>query len=348
MLAALLSTPSPELRRSGVIALPLAALMPLLAALIGTAQLTRARLACSETGRAARLQQVFVVSALALPAAALAWLDRPALTAPACPPQTSFLLGGCAIALAFALLIAERSLAHTSPRALPEAAGLRALCVAATATAFLTGALEILANLGIPETASRLGDALAFLVAAIALELAVRAALRVFLPPPAQNTATAAIQSLIAGLLTATASARGNIGAPMPRASQHRRLSRSRALAYLRVAFVPMLAFFGLLVWGLTGVTLVPMDARAVYERFGVPVAVLHPGLHAGLPWPLGTTRTLEYGTVHEIGLEPSPATSPPSSTFRNRAHRTRAHRVQAPRNRTPPRSPRWHQTPLQ
>ena len=312
VLAALLSVPAPELGRSAVVALPLAALMPLLAALIGTAQLTRARRALSGAGRAARLPQVFVIPALAVPAAALAWLQRPALSAPACPPQTGFLLGGCAIALALALLIAERSLAQTLPRALPEAAGLRALCFAATGTAFLTGALEILANLGMPATAGRLGDALAFLVAAIALELALRAALRVFLPPPAQDTATAATRSLIAGLLTATASAPGNIGAPV---REHLGIdfSRSWALAYLRAAFVPMLAFFGLVAWGLTGVTLVPMEARAVYQRFGVPVAVLHSGLHAGLPWPLGTTRALEYGTVHEIGLEPRLATSPTS-----------------------------------
>jgi regulator of protease activity HflC (stomatin/prohibitin superfamily) len=84
------------------------------------------------------------------------------------------------------------------------------------------------------------------------------------------------------------------------------------APAYMRAAFVPMLAFCGLLAWGLDCVTLVPMDARAIYERFGAPTAVLHPGLHVGLPWPLGSTRALELGTVHEIGLAPRPATADP------------------------------------
>jgi regulator of protease activity HflC (stomatin/prohibitin superfamily) len=35
----------------------------------------------------------------------------------------------------------------------------------------------------------------------------------------------------------------------------------------------------------------VPLDQRAVYERFGAPVRVLHPGLHLILPWPLGRLR---------------------------------------------------------
>jgi hypothetical protein len=61
----------------------------------------------------------------------------------------------------------------------------------------------------------------------------------------------------------------------------------------------------GLLVvgWCLTGVTLVPLDGRAVYELFGTPVAVMGPGLHAGLPWPFGHVRRLDFGAVHEVAL---------------------------------------------
>jgi regulator of protease activity HflC (stomatin/prohibitin superfamily) len=311
-LAALLNLSWPELRRSGIIAQPLAALIVLLAALIGTAQLTRARPALIGAGRAARLPQVLLVPALAVPAAALAWLYRPALAAPACLPQQGYLLGGCAIALAFLLLIAERALAQTPPRTLPEAPDLRALAFVATGTAFLTGAFEILANLGLPAIAGRLGEALAVLIAAIAIELATRAALRVFLPPPPQDAATAATHSAIARLLSAGAGGPGGIAPPL---RQHLGIdfSRSWALAYVRGAILPMAAFLGLLAWGLTGVTLVPIDGRAVYERFGAPTAVLHSGLHAGLPWPLGTTRPVEYGAVHEIGLEPRPADATPA-----------------------------------
>jgi regulator of protease activity HflC (stomatin/prohibitin superfamily) len=74
-------------------------------------------------------------------------------------------------------------------------------------------------------------------------------------------------------------------------------------------------AFFLLLGWGLSGVALVPLDGRAVYERFGAPIRVLHPGLHIGLPWPLGTARPIEYGRIHEIGLVPTPPDAQPRYT---------------------------------
>jgi regulator of protease activity HflC (stomatin/prohibitin superfamily) len=297
-----------ELHRSGIAALPLAALMVALAGLLGTAQLTRARawaraqaqaqaqarVCGAGAGRAARLPQVFVVPALALPAAALAWSMRPLPAAPACPPHLGFLLGGMAVALAFALLVAERTLALTPRRVLPEAPELRTLMLAATGAAFLAGVLEILAQLGLPGLAGGLGTALAL------------AALRVFLPPPPPDQARAATYSLIAHMLAAGAQARSGVAAPI---RQHLGIdfSRSWALAYARAAVLPLLACFLLLGWGLTGVTLVPIDGRAIYERFGAPVRVLHPGLHVGLPWPLGTSRPLEYGRVHDIGLVPAP-----------------------------------------
>jgi regulator of protease activity HflC (stomatin/prohibitin superfamily) len=59
-----------------------------------------------------------------------------------------------------------------------------------------------------------------------------------------------------------------------------------------------------LLSWGLSGVALIGLDERAVYERLGAPVAVLHPGLHLILPWPLGRLRRVEFGPVHEIALD--------------------------------------------
>jgi regulator of protease activity HflC (stomatin/prohibitin superfamily) len=294
-----------ELHRSAVATLPLAALLIVLAALLGTAQLTRARRSGHKIGRAARLPQIIIIPALTLPAAAIAWLLRPSPLPPACPPQTGYILGGIAIALSFALLIAERHAAATPPRALPEAPALRALLFAATGITFAAGVLEILAQLGLSYVAALAGAALAALTAAIALELAIRAALRIFLPPPPPEAATAAVSSLIARLLTATIQAPDGVAAPI---RQHLGIdfSRSWALAYLRAATLPAIGFFLLLGWGLSGVTLVPLDGRAVYERFGAPVALLHPGLHFGLPWPLGTARLVEYGRVHEIGLIPT------------------------------------------
>jgi len=62
--------------------------------------------------------------------------------------------------------------------------------------------------------------------------------------------------------------------------------------------------------WCLTGVTLVPLDSRAVYERFGAPVAVLGPGLHGHLPWPFGHARRVDFGAVHRLGLAGPPPLS--------------------------------------
>ncbi len=81
----------------------------------------------------------------------------------------------------------------------------------------------------------------------------------------------------------------------------------SQAPPTIRAAFLPALTIIGLLAWAMTGLTLVQPDERAVYERFGAPVSVLHSGLHAGLPWPFGTTHRLEDGAIHDIGLGPRP-----------------------------------------
>ncbi len=72
-----------------------------------------------------------------------------------------------------------------------------------------------------------------------------------------------------------------------------------------------MAACVGLLVWLASGVIEVPLDGRAIYERFGAPVSVLHAGLHAGLPLPFGAAHALEYGAIHDISLAPHPAASP-------------------------------------
>jgi regulator of protease activity HflC (stomatin/prohibitin superfamily) len=84
--------------------------------------------------------------------------------------------------------------------------------------------------------------------------------------------------------------------------------ARSWALAYVRDAFVPVALLLVLLAGGLSGVALVPVDQRAVYERFGAPVQVLPPGLHFILPWPLGRVRLVEYGKMHELALNEAAA----------------------------------------
>jgi regulator of protease activity HflC (stomatin/prohibitin superfamily) len=296
-----------ELRRGGIVAIPLASVLLCLAALTGTILVARARLHAARNpqehrrvGRAARIPQAVAVPAIALPAAALAWFCRPAADF-AGFAHLGFAAGAAAVAVAFLLLVAERTLAAMPAQTLPEAPALRALAFLATCVTFAMGLLAIAANLGLPR-AGRIGDALALLLAATGVEISCRALAKLFLPPPSAELARAAGGSLIARLVSAGASAKGGFGAPF---RQHLGIdfSRSWALAYVRAASLPMLCALLLLAWGLSGAVLVGIDGRAIYERFGAPVRVLGPGLHLGLPWPLGRARPVDYGTVHEIGL---------------------------------------------
>jgi regulator of protease activity HflC (stomatin/prohibitin superfamily) len=84
--------------------------------------------------------------------------------------------------------------------------------------------------------------------------------------------------------------------------------ARSWALAFVRAAFAPLALLLVLIGMGLSGVALVPLDQREVYERFGAPVRVLPPGLHLVLPWPLGRLRPVEFGQMHELALGGSTA----------------------------------------
>ena len=77
--------------------------------------------------------------------------------------------------------------------------------------------------------------------------------------------------------------------------------TRSWALAFLSAAVLPAVFGTALFCWGLTGVKLIELGQRGIYERFGAPVAVLGPGLHLLLPWPLGRLRPVEYGAIHSV-----------------------------------------------
>ena len=142
---------------------------------------------------------------------------------------------------------------------------------------------------------------LSVLVALVAAELGLRALGNWFLPPPAPADARAAVECLTARLLL-DGSHGGSLAAPI-RAQLGIDFSRSWALRYARAAAVPVGLGLALVAWALTGVALIPLDQRGVYERFGAPVAVWPPGAHLGLPWPLGRVRPVELGVVHAMAL---------------------------------------------
>src|SRR5262249_37679647 len=74
-------------------------------------------------------------------------------------------------------------------------------------------------------------------------------------------------------------------------------------LSFLASATVPAVVATALLCWGLSGLKLIDLSHRGIYERFGAPVAVLGPGIHLLMPWPLGVMRSVELGTLHEINV---------------------------------------------
>jgi regulator of protease activity HflC (stomatin/prohibitin superfamily) len=219
------------------------------------------------------------------------------------------MLGGAMLALAFPLLLAERIVAAQSAARLPEAPELRALLFLPVLCWPAAGLLQIAASLGARYTVG-LGDALALLIALVGIELVLRALGVLFLPPPEPEAARAATTSLLARLLARGARG-GGLAAPI-REQFGIDFSRSWALLFVRAALPPVTLLLLLCAWGLSGIVLVPLDQRAVYQRFGAPAGVLHPGLHAILPWPLGSVRRVDLGIVHTLPLVAADLAAPP------------------------------------
>ena len=266
--------------------------------------------------RMARWPQAIIVPPLSVAAAAVAWSFRPGAFDPS---VGAILTGGSAIVCAFPLLVAERIMASTGRRALPEAPALQALLFVPVAAIPLAGLLEVGAGLGWPWTRGGM-VALCAYVGLVATELTLRALANCFLPPPAPTEARAAVVSVAALLLQPGRVARDGLASPI-RTHLGIDFARSWALRYIRSAALPVGAVLGLIAWGLTGVSLIPLDRRGIYERLGEPVAVWAPGAHLGLPWPLGRVRLVDFGVVHSVLLgegrpaELAPAEAPAPAT---------------------------------
>jgi len=255
--------------------------------------------------RMARRPQGIIVPALSLCAAAGAWWLWPAASGPA---PHAMLLGGGAIVLSFPLLVAERIIAAVAPARLPERAALQALLFVPVAALPLAGLIEIVAGLGVAWARPAMALVLVYLCI-IAAELSARSVANWFLPPPPASEARAAVSSLAALLLQPGRLAPDGLATPI-RDHLGIDFSRSWALRYVRSALLPVAAGLALIAWGLTGVAMINLDQRGVYERFGAPIAVWGPGAHVGLPWPFGQVRRVELGVVHAVPLggEDAPA----------------------------------------
>ncbi|WP_236196265.1 protease modulator HflK [Pseudomonas glycinae] len=238
------------------------------------------------------------------------------LTLPAAGVGLSATVGAAiALLLAFALLVLERQLAEENPAQWPEAGALAQL----TRVAIISLVLGALCQLFASDSAIwpvRLAVLIGILPGLVALELLLRALLSLFSPRREQLEPMLVARSFVADLLR---------WPPQPLlALQHELHNRFGidlrqiwAFSYMRRAFLPVLLLVAAVGWLLTGLHEIPMQSRGIYERFGKPVQVFGPGLHAGLPWPLGRVLNVENGVVHElatsVGENPAPVQLDPA-----------------------------------
>ncbi|WP_175839248.1 protease modulator HflK [Burkholderia anthina] len=230
--------------------------------------------------------------------AALAWLPpAPVMLVRAmAAPEPTLAAGAAGLVLAFLTLVAERHHAATAGTSAVSASLTRMLRMALVTA--LAGALAAAWFVFLHRAADGLVHVVALLNALVAAELAVRGVLSWFDVPRGAVVPTSAI----AGLLSRR---------PSPLASLDAEL-RDRYGIDLRQSwgwrsFVRLLpGALGATVacaWLLTAVVVLNPEQRAVYERFGAPVAVWQPGLHVGLPWPFGRARIVDNGAVHQVAI---------------------------------------------
>ena len=300
----------------GLGGIALAALLLADLALLGTLALTAARIRHAaegsgeiassrhplavrdHPGNAARMGQALVVTTGAVLVCVAIRALWPAGSAVLEHAASANIAAAFVVAIAFVSLVAERVLNAFPAPQLPEAPALRRILLLAT------WLLAAAACIGFGHGAG-LGwlfwpaVVIVCIPGLVAVELALRALGRLFLPAPAAADARAVVDSIVAGLVT------GGPRAPGTLLRTHLGLdfARSWALAFLSAAILPALFATALLCWGLSGLKLIELGHRGVYERFGAPVAVLGPGLHLILPWPFGRLRPVEYGTIHSVAI---------------------------------------------
>ena len=213
-------------------------------------------------------------------------------------------VGGLLLLIGFALLVLERQFSTESEASWPEAEQLAQITRVVIGTLLVT-ALCLFFSSAERVWPARLAVLIGLLPGLVAVELLIRAFLSVFSPRNERLEPRLIASSFVAGLLR---------WPPRPllalQNELHNRfgidLRQIWAFTYMRRAFLPVLAVIVGLGWLLSGVHQIPMQGRGIYERFGKPVEVLEPGLHAGLPWPFGTVLAVENGVVHELATSVS------------------------------------------
>ncbi|SER79652.1 Regulator of protease activity HflC, stomatin/prohibitin superfamily [Pseudomonas sp. NFACC02] len=221
---------------------------------------------------------------------------------------TGSVVGGLLLLIGFALLVLERQLSNESEASWPEAEQLAQISRVAIGT-LLIAAFCLFFSSADRVWPARLAVLIGLLPGLVAVELLIRALLSIFSPRNDRLEPRLVASSFVAGLLR---------WPPRPLTALqnelHNRfgidLRQIWAFTYMRRAFLPVMAVIVALGWALSGVHEIPMQGRGIYERFGKPVEVMGPGLHAGLPWPFGTVLPVENGVVHELATSVSEGAS--------------------------------------
>lgn len=220
-------------------------------------------------------------------------------------------LAVAAFLLAFPLLVLERRLAEPNGSALPEAGAL-ARVLRVVLIELILATVALLARRAGIEWAYWLMRVAGGFGVAIGVELLLRALVRPFTPVVSVNEARSLIDSAVAGIVLARSGpTRGFSDALRDHFGVD--LSRMWAVQFLRSAAAPLLLLLMATTWSLSGTTALAPSERGVYERLGVPVDVVGPGLHLHLPWPFGAMRRVEFDVIHEtpvaieVGVAPEP-----------------------------------------
>lgn len=226
---------------------------------------------------------------------------------------TGSVVGALLLLIGFGLLVLERQFSNESEASWPEAEQLALISRVAIGT-LLIAAFCLFFSSAERVWPARLAVLIGLLPGLVAAELLTRALLSIFSPRNERLEPRLVANSFIAGLLR---------WPPRPLTALqnelHNRfgidLRQIWAFTYMRRAFLPVLAVIVALGWALSGVHEIPMQGRGIYERFGKPVEVMGPGLHAGLPWPFGTVLPVENGVVHELATSVSEGGNPNNSS---------------------------------
>jgi regulator of protease activity HflC (stomatin/prohibitin superfamily) len=213
------------------------------------------------------------------------------------------LIGGCVLVAAFPLLVLQRTYAGLSEEFLPEAPQLQRLLRLPLSACASVG-MAMIAIAGGFAWAVQIENVIAAVVFVAAIEVVLRGVATIFVPWPSIEHRRALADSAIAGFLLRLKPPSWSSFNTTIRRQLGINLSRSWALAFVRKGALPLGAGIVVACWLFTGVTTLGINQRGVYERFGVPVAVLGPGLHIHFPWPFGVLRSVETGVVHQLPIE--------------------------------------------